>query len=155
MALRNTVNKVRNTLVDNLWNPVTAFLLDLFWPIRCVSCKQIGTWLCYDCFAALKEAEQLCTECGEPAVGGFTHVRCSKPWGLDRVWASYLYNSPAKDLVAHLKYRNCRDVSTTVVGLMTELFSDDLKAFSGFYILFLFLCIGLKGFRGGTIRRFY
>ncbi len=135
MDTRKLATKGNKPLVDNLWKQISTFILDVFWPVRCSHCSKIGHWLCYTCFSTLETNKQICFRCQESAIGGFTHKRCLKPRGLDRLWSPYLYKGAAKSLLATFKYSHCPSVSVVIAGLIVETFSDDLSVLSDFTLV--------------------
>ncbi len=127
--------KVKRPLVNNLWTLSFNIFLDLFWPIRCACCSKIGNYLCFDCYSNLVQHKGLCLKCGKPSIAGFTHARCSRARGLDRLWSAYEYGETAKKIIYSFKYENCQNVSLVLAGLIADSFSDDLSTFSDFILV--------------------
>lgn len=107
-------------LVDKLWKTV----LDLFWPVRCVSCKKFGSWICDDCISKIDYPDHLlCIRCQKPSLGGFTHPRCQNPLGIERLIFSVSYQGPVRKIISGLKYKNL----TPLTSLMTNLITEDFN----------------------------
>lgn len=57
-----TIARLRGDLV--YWSTIA---LDLFFPPRCVGCRQAGSWLCDGCAQAVEPtSERICERCGRP-----------------------------------------------------------------------------------------
>lgn len=100
-------------------------LADLLFPIRCVACFRIGSWLCSDCTPRLKPLLlQTCYSCQRESTRfGESCVRCQKENGksapLDAVFAGYCFQIPAaKELVHIYKYRFLRSLAAPLGSLL-------------------------------------
>lgn len=81
-------------------------LLSIFFPKKCVNCKEFGDYLCPNCFALLDFTVPLiCAVCGKQAVGGLTHPTCKGRYDIDGVFASLVYRSVAKKLIYQFKFQ--------------------------------------------------
>jgi len=62
---------------------VFDLIMDFLFPRVCKGCGKMGKDLCNKCFRELSIAEQICPECGEESLMGWTHKRCKKKLGMD------------------------------------------------------------------------
>lgn len=56
-----------------------------------MGCGKYGNDLCRECFRELSIADQICPECGEESLMGWTHSRCKKETGMDGLIVIYDY----------------------------------------------------------------
>ena len=93
-------------------------LLDLFFPARCVGCGKIGSYICQKCQKTIEFIPQRCPECDRQAIGGMTHPRCLKTYGLNGVISVFRYDGVVKKTIKALKYRLISDVAKTLITLI-------------------------------------
>lgn len=104
-------------LVDNLWE----CLLDLFFPLHCVSCNLSGSLLCSKCQDKCQLVSvQHCPICHEASAFGVTHTKCMRKLGPDRLISGYLYASPLRELLHLVKYRGHRYSIKLLEGLFLK-----------------------------------
>lgn len=61
--------------------------------------------LCNRCFRGLSIADQICPECGEESVMGWTHPRCAKDLGMDGLIVIYDYqDEKVKAIIDGIKF---------------------------------------------------
>jgi ComF family protein len=89
------------------------FILDLIFPIECLSCGKEGAWLCQSCFRKLPvESEQFCPGCKKINEFGNFCSSCSPVYFLDGVWVAGNYkNKTIASLIKNLKYHFAKDLS--------------------------------------------
>jgi competence protein ComFC len=81
-------------------------LLDIIFPKYCVVCKQLGEYLCTDCFARVSfDVPTICLVCGKQAINGQTHPVCKGKHTIDGSMASVVYAGVVKKMVYQFKYR--------------------------------------------------
>ncbi len=97
-------------------------LLDLVFPVKCISCGAEGCYLCAHCGKNLKRNQfQLCPACGSPSPFGFTHASCKTPETLDGLISAVPYKEPlARKLVEFCKYRFISGISSNLGEMMSE-----------------------------------
>lgn len=92
-------------------------ILDFLFPKKCVGCRRWGSYVCEDCFDKLKWLrEQICPMCCKNSVGGLTHFRCRKKWGMEGLTSLVAYEGVAKKLIAELKFKLVSDLVEEVMG---------------------------------------
>ncbi len=108
------------------------FLLDILFPINCVSCGRGNEWLCKKCFSQIKKVQdQYCPVCEKvPTPDGKTCFSCKKKSSLDGllVCASYK-NKTVSKLIHYLKYRFIEDISTPLSRLIIRSVSNSSLIF--------------------------
>jgi competence protein ComFC len=95
---------------------------DLLFPARCLGCQRIGEYLCAECVNTIQEIrEPICAVCGKNSIGGQTHSRCAKPWGMDGLVASFNHRGVGRKLVTAYKYQMVADARKTLGELIISL----------------------------------
>jgi competence protein ComFC len=91
-----------------LINKISAFILDIFFPTRCLICGKYGHELCFDCAQKIEIIKtHLCPECGKISSFGSYCDGCrrSKKPHLSKIIVATRYNvGPIKQLVSSFKY---------------------------------------------------
>jgi ComF family protein len=103
---------------------ITAWLLDLLVPPRCVGCGGRDSWLCRVCRADLPLLpERSCRVCAVPLVGPVE--RCPScyrdPPPVARVHAALRHDGVARQLVLGLKYRGGRHLVEPLAELIAPI----------------------------------
>lgn len=96
------------------------FLLDLFFPKKCVSCKKEGSYFCQNCIQNIKQTDLVCPKCARLAVGGQAHPICQRRFGLDGLWSLGIYKEPLRSAIQNLKYRGVKDLTKILVNITLE-----------------------------------
>jgi ComF family protein len=101
------------------------FILDILFPINCVSCGQEGRWLCSDCYKMLNSnKDQFCPVCEKANPDGRVCIPCRPMTNLDGVISAGDYqNKLLADLIKKLKYNFAQDVAK----ILSEYLSDYLQ----------------------------
>ncbi len=82
-----------------------ASIVDFLFPKICVGCGKLETDLCNKCFRELSIADQICPECGEESLMGWTHPRCKKDLGMDGLIVIYDYqDEKIKAIIDGIKF---------------------------------------------------
>jgi competence protein ComFC len=104
-------------------------LLDLLFPIECISCGREDVWLCHDCLLKLplgKNSE--CFFCGKANPLGFTCPGCAVEHHLDGVFVCADYsNQVVSELIKKLKYSFARELGE-VLGEIAEHYFKKIAA---------------------------
>jgi competence protein ComFC len=96
------------------------YLLDFIFPKHCVNCGKGGVYFCSICTSAIKQGELICSFCARPSLGGFTHPKCKRRYGLDGFWSLGLYKDPLRRAIQKLKYRWITDLSENLTDITLE-----------------------------------
>ena len=111
-----------DNLVDNL--------LDLLFPKRCVNCAAVGGFVCEECFRQVKYCEvQVCPQCTEPSIGGFTHPLCRRRLGAERTLCVFKFEGPIKESISALKYGGVRALAGFMADLAVAAFTEASVSF--------------------------
>lgn len=71
------------------------FIKDTLFPITCLSCENVGSFVCEVCEAELKESSnQICISCHKPAIFGLTHEGCKTSFSADGLICLFNYKDP-------------------------------------------------------------
>ena len=115
--------------MDNLFNKSKEFVLDLFFPRFCFSCKKEGFYLCDDCRALLDIAEFNYCLCDSPAlrlaIGSKTGKcnRCQNKKLSGLYFALPYKQTLTKKLVYQFKYQPyLKDLAKTLASILAEHF---------------------------------
>ncbi|EKD46852.1 MAG: hypothetical protein ACD_67C00042G0002 [uncultured bacterium] len=105
------------------YEKIHKFILDVLFPIHCISCKKEGAWLCESCFSRIKmTSEQVCGVCEKMITpDGRTCLACKKKSSLDglTVCSSYLDSSVSR--AVHLyKYNFISDLHVALGDLLVS-----------------------------------
>lgn len=85
-------------------------IVDLIFPKVCVGCSREGDYICKLCFLKIHQPVQICPICCKPSVDGWTHTRCKKSKGLDRLIIGLPYKGMVQDCLKKVKYRSAWDI---------------------------------------------
>lgn len=96
---------------------ILDLLIDFVYPKKCVGCGRIGEFLCDDCLRELEYTEQICPECGEESVMGWTHEKCKKKLGLDGLISVFTYqDEKVRNVIDGIKFDFNRELVEIVVN---------------------------------------
>lgn len=95
---------------------ITNFLF----PKQCLNCKDRGKYICHNCLGKLPPLRQICVNCGRPAVDGTTHIKCSRPRGLDGLVLVWPYGGVIRKAILGLKYRYAQEIAKELGAYLIE-----------------------------------
>lgn len=91
-------------------------LIDFVYPKSCCVCGKLGESICKDCLASLEYSEQICPECGEFSILGWTHKKCLKKTGMDGLVAIYDYqDEKVRKIIDDIKFGFNRQLIKTTL----------------------------------------
>ena len=96
--------------------------LDLLFPRRCVGCGKEGAFICTACQISLPRlTPPLCPRCGRPQLSGILCPACIG-WRaeIDGIRSPFRFEGAIRQAIYHLKYRNLRAITPTVVGFILD-----------------------------------
>lgn len=98
--------------IKNQAKNLRGFILDLLFPIECVSCKKEGDFLCTNCLEKLKYNEiKFCLNCGQWTSGGEFCDICRPAFELDGILIAGNYGDKIlAELIKLYKYRLIADI---------------------------------------------
>ncbi|EKE25773.1 MAG: phosphoribosyltransferase [uncultured bacterium] len=98
-------------------------ILDILFPIKCISCKKEGFWICHKCFNKIHiNTEHYCSVCQTKLTpNGKTCISCKRVNHLDgMIWATN-YREPIIAQAIHLfKYRFIQDLHYPLGNLILK-----------------------------------
>jgi len=102
---------------------ITASAINLVFPPSCVHCGSPGALLCHICVSESSSVQKnVCRKCAEPLAKAGTCARCvSERSSIDRLYASYLYESPVGSAIKALKFDDVRALG----GVLARMFDVD------------------------------
>ena len=102
---------------------ITSGAINLLFPPTCVHCGREGALLCHICASeSTLVLQNVCRKCAEPLVKPGTCARCvADASSLDRLYGSYLYESPVGSAVRAFKFDDVRALGSA----LAEMFNVD------------------------------
>ncbi len=107
-------------------------LLDLFFPARCVNCRQTNGALCPLCYAAIERIlTPTCPRCGHPLRDARAScVECrTHPLSISRIQSVAWHDGVLRQAIHALKYNRRRDVAEPLAELVAEGISNSAAPF--------------------------
>lgn len=105
---------------------ISEFLLDTFFPIRCLICKKEKSWLCDDCLSKIElRTEHFCPACEKVNTpDGLTCIPCKRKFALDGLLVATSYKDALVSKAIHFfKYRFLASLDVSLGKLLTQAFS--------------------------------
>lgn len=104
------------------WRRLSASLVDLLFPPRCVGCGRVGEWLCEACQKSLHLIEPpFCPRCGLPNEHGQLCLSCREaPLGIDGLRAVGPYDGVLREAIHRFKYRRLKALAVPLGQMMGE-----------------------------------
>ena len=82
-----------------------GWILDVFFPKKCVHCSMPGRYICEKCLLSLPFlTHQYCPACRETSVLGFANHGCRKKTSLDQLYSVSWYRGPTVSMISAYKY---------------------------------------------------
>ena len=95
-------------------------LLDLLFPKFCLGCGKFGSYICSSCFSKIHSLPYLkCPGCDRASIDGFTHPKCKKQFGLDRLISFFPYTGIVQKAIKTIKYRYAHKVTDDVLRFIS------------------------------------
>jgi ComF family protein len=108
-------------LAKNIIEKTHKSILDILFPVRCLSCKKEGPWLCEACQnKIIIRTEHVCGVCEKMITpDGRTCLACKKKSSLDGLIATCSYKQSTVAQMVHLfKYRFISDLHVPLANLL-------------------------------------
>ncbi len=105
------------------------FLLDLIFPIECLSCAKEGDWICKSCYEKINlKQTQECLFCGKNNLLGTFCNKCRDGVSLDGVLVASNYDDKLlSQAIKTFKYRLVKGLSVPLAQLLIDLLSQILE----------------------------
>jgi len=106
-----------------------SFLLDIIFPIECLSCKKEGLWVCDDCFEKIIiKHSQNCLVCGKNNFSGSFCKECKKNLELDGMLIASNYSDALlSKMIKTYKYKFAKDLSLPLAQLLIKFIENLIK----------------------------
>lgn len=85
-------------------------IIDVFYPKICVGCRREGNYICSECQRKLIKPEPICPMCTKPSLDGWTHPRCRRRLGMDRLIVGLPYKGCVQSCLKSVKYKSSWDM---------------------------------------------
>ena len=109
---------------------ITTSAINLVFPPSCVHCGREGRLLCHICVSeSTAVLQNVCRLCAEPLAKPGTYSRCvaERPW-IDRLYGSFLYETPVGTSIKSLKFDDERALGTILGGMFNTEAMDRSEA---------------------------
>ena len=109
------------------------FLLNVLFPVRCLSCAAYDTYLCDRCARAAERASLRCPVCGEVSFYGARHTGCGKARrGLTGFVSIWRYRGPVRKAIHAVKYSKISDAVRELVRRACDVMERDALRYEPF-----------------------
>jgi competence protein ComFC len=97
-----------------------GWVVDSFFPRRCVGCGKVGDFLCPECLGRLPRLlPPLCPRCGRPQASGIVCPDCRRRQGqIDGIRSPFRFEEAIRKAIHELKYRNLKAISPSLADLL-------------------------------------
>jgi len=105
-----------------MFQAIRKFLLDLFFPKKCLSCGKAGTYLCDSCFNKIEIVQNnKCPFCDRPVPNSLICEGCAEKYFLDKlIWAAPYSNTLIKELIKAFKYHYIKELAKPLSHLLIK-----------------------------------
>lgn len=109
--------------LSTVFNDLTRLILDIFFPISCISCGKENEWICQECFSRIFiKNEHVCGICEKVTTpDGRTCQKCKKRSALNALVVATSYKNEIVSKAVHFyKYRFIPDLHVQLGNLMVK-----------------------------------
>jgi ComF family protein len=92
-------------------------ILDVIFPKLCVGCRKEEEYICDTCQRKLIIPTQICPMCSKPSLDGWTHPKCRKVFGMERLIIGLSYHGMVQQCLKKVKYKSAWDVLSFLYSL--------------------------------------
>jgi len=102
------------------WCGLRDQLLNLLFPPRCASCRQVGAWFCAGCLDQVPRVESpFCIRCGDRVAADGLCARCrTSPLQIECIRAAVYFEGALRKAMHSFKYRGRTVLAGPLGGLM-------------------------------------
>lgn len=110
-----------------MFQAIRKFVLDLFFPKKCLACGKANTYLCDSCFnkiACLPARQEIvqnnkCPFCDRPVAPSQICKKCKERYFLDKlIWATPYSSALIKELIKAFKYLYIKELAKPLAHLL-------------------------------------
>lgn len=112
-----------------MFQKLSKFLLDLFFPKKCLGCNKTGIYICQSCLEKIEIAKNnKCPFCDRPTPEGRICNLCQKKSRLNYlIWAAPYSNPLVKKLIRIFKYHYIRELAEPLAQLLIKRLTPGVK----------------------------
>ncbi len=116
-----TIRMIKNPAL-HLFKKGVGFLLNLFFPKKCLGCGAADIYLCSNCFNKIElSLNNTCFFCGKITWQGKICIECQKENYLDRIIFATEYKNPlVRDLIKNFKYHYVKELAQPLTQLIIK-----------------------------------
>lgn len=104
-------------------------VLNILFPIECISCGTEGKWLCDTCVKKIAyHNEFICPFCGHFSYHGSVCYLCKKHKNLDGVWIVGKYSGAMRRCIMLMKYNCVKDISDVLANFMVRFLENNIMS---------------------------
>lgn len=92
-------------------------ILDIVFPKVCSGCGREGSYICDACQRKIILPEQICPMCCKPSLEGWTHTRCKKRSGMERLIVGLPYRGMVQQCLKKVKYKCAWEIISFLYGV--------------------------------------
>ncbi len=92
-------------------------IFDIVFPKICVGCGREGKYICDTCQRKLLVPEQICPMCCKPSLDGWTHPKCIRAEGMERLITGLSYPGLVQKCLKKVKYKSAWEIIAFLYGL--------------------------------------
>src|SRR4030042_5864117 len=98
------------------------FILDLFFPKKCLGCGKNGTYICQSCLDKIEIVQNnQCPFCDRPIPATLICRPCQKNYYLSRlIWTANYYNPLIQKLIKIFKYHYIKELAKPLAKLLIK-----------------------------------
>ena len=115
--------------IKNYASTGRIFLLDIIFPVECISCAKEGLWICAPCYKKISiKQTQECPACSKNNLLGSFCKKCKDKYFLNGVMVASNYDDKLlSQAIKTYKYKLVKDLSIPLSQLLIDLLSQILK----------------------------
>ncbi len=104
------------------WDSFCNQFLNLFFPPRCIDCRQVGAWFCAECMSRIPRVEPpFCARCGNTVINDELCPRCqTSPLQIESIRSAVYFEGALRQAMHWFKYRGRTVLAEPLGGLMAE-----------------------------------
>ena len=97
-------------------NNLVNFIFDLIFPVNCIGCENLDTWLCLECFDSLKARQaKHCPFCQRQTICGETCPNCALQKNLNGAISLIPYsNGLIREIIYTWKYHGIKEITKSL-----------------------------------------
>lgn len=92
-------------------------IVDFIFPKICVGCGREGKYICDACQRKLMVPVQICPMCCKPSLDGWTHPKCIRTEGIERLITGLSYPGLVQKCLKKVKYKSAWEIIAFLHGL--------------------------------------